>query len=95
MAIKTLPSPEEVGRRGKTIYDEKLRDLVETDENIGKFLSLDIDTGDYEIGPDRMDTTGRLLARNSDAEIYTVRIGYRAVGAIGGSLLRTAQKGRS
>ena len=41
-------SAEEIGRRGQEIYETKLRSRVETEENIGKIISIDVDTGDYE-----------------------------------------------
>ncbi len=40
---------EEIGRRGQEIYESRLRALLETEENIGKIVSIDIDSGDYEI----------------------------------------------
>ena len=40
--------PDEViDRRGTDWYETRLRDLVETDENIGKQLVIDIETGEY------------------------------------------------
>ena len=39
----------EIARRGKELYEKQLREQVETEENIGKLISIDIDTGDYEI----------------------------------------------
>jgi hypothetical protein len=88
MAIKTLPPPEEVGRRGEAIYEENLRDVVETDENIGKFISIDIYSGDYEIGTDRLDLADRLTARHPDAEICAMKIGYTSAVSMGGGFRR-------
>lgn len=45
-------SSEEIARRGRELYEHTLRDLVETEENIGKIISIDIETGDYEIDAD-------------------------------------------
>ena len=45
-------SGEEIGRRGQEIYQQSLQSLVETQENIGKIISIDIETGDYEIADD-------------------------------------------
>jgi hypothetical protein len=84
-------SGEEIGRRGQEIYDQTLRPLVETGENIGKIISIDIETGDYEIDDDLIKAGDRLLARHPDAALYGVRIGYDAVYAIGGSPRRTAK----
>lgn len=40
-------SPEEVESRGEEIYDQQIRNKVEAG-NRGKFVVLDIETGEYE-----------------------------------------------
>src|SRR2546428_201546 len=43
-------SNEEIARRGEEFYDHSIRDTVEAvDDNIGKILVLDVDSGEYEI----------------------------------------------
>ena len=81
----------EITRRGKELYEKRIRSLVETEENIGKIVSIDIETGDYEIGEDLISTGDRLFARHPGAALYGARIGYNAVYAVGGSLVRFAQ----
>jgi hypothetical protein len=88
MSNQTSMSLEEIVRIGEEIYQTKLRAAVEPG-NIGKLLSLDIFSGDYEINTDRLQNWDRLRERHPDAEIYTVRIGYNAVDTIGGRLQRT------
>ena len=81
----------EVGRRGQEIYEQRLRAQIETEENIGKLLSIDVETGDYEIGDDRtLDAPLRLHQKHPGAAVYTLRIGYNAVDALGGILERVA-----
>lgn len=82
-------SSTEITRRGKTLYDQRIRTLVETQDNIGKIVSIDIETGDYEVGEDLISTGDRLFARHPGAALYGARIGYNAVYAVGGSLVRT------
>ena len=84
-------SGDEIGRRGEEIYDNRLKEIVETEQNIGKIISIDIETGDYEVDEDPLVTGRRLLARHPGAAIYGKRIGYNAVYAIGGTLVRTAE----
>lgn len=90
-----MPHPrfrgEEIARRGEELYENDLRARVETEENIGKIISIDIETGDYEIADDALVTGRRLQAKYPDAAIYGKRIGYNAVFAIGGTLVRTAE----
>ena len=76
-------STEEIARRGREIYKQQLRSQLEPD-NIGKFLVIDIETGEYE-----MDADGELELRSPngqtevvDAVIDTGYNGYLAVTPI-------------
>ena len=80
---------EEIGRRGQEIYESRLRTLLETEENSGKIMSIDVESGDYEIGDDLVVAGRRLQQCRPDARMYGKRIGYNAVYAVGGSLHRT------
>jgi hypothetical protein len=80
----------EVARRGKKIYEQQIRAKVETQENIGKIISIDVESGDYEVDSDLLTTCRRLQARHENAVLWTERIGFNAVYAIGGTLTRTA-----
>ncbi len=79
----TRLSPEEVVRRGKELYESKIRAQVEAG-NKGKVLVIDVETGDYEIGEDSLPLSERLHAKHKDAALYAMRIGYPAFGRIGG-----------
>ena len=84
-------SSEQIGRMGKELYERSIRAIVESDENTGKLVSIDIETGDFEIGEDRsLDSARRLLFKHPGAAIYTLRIGYNAMYALGGVLERTS-----
>ena len=41
-------SEKSISERGQEIYDLKLRTIVETEENIGKIISIDVESGDYD-----------------------------------------------
>src|SRR5439155_3059506 len=82
---------EEIGRRGQEIYEQKLRALVETEDNIGKIISIDVDTGDYEIDHDLLRAGDRLRARHPGATLYAARIGYDAVYGVGGTVAKTVR----
>lgn len=73
---------EDVVARGKEIYKQQIQDKVEPVHN-GKFLSVDIETGDYEIGTDDLSPSMQLLNKRPDAVIYSLRIGFRAAHRIG------------
>ena len=84
-------SSKEIDRRGQEWY-ERLRPLVETPENIGKIISIDVESGDYAIADDLITAGDLVRARHPDAAMYGARIGYDAVYAVGGTLTRTTDR---
>jgi hypothetical protein len=82
-------SDQEITQRGKEIYEQQIRKKVEITENIGKIISIDIESGDYEIDSDLLATCRRLQVRHENAVLWTERIGFNAVYAVGGTLTRT------
>jgi hypothetical protein len=79
-------SPEEVARRGKELYAKIIRAQVETAENIGKIVSIDIETGEYEVGENLLIPSRSLQAKHPDAALWGERIGFDVVYAVGGTL---------
>lgn len=80
---------EEIARRGEELYENSIRAQVETEENIGKIISINIDNGDFEIDNDLIAACRRLQAKQANAVLWVERIGYEAVYALGGTLVRT------
>jgi hypothetical protein len=83
-------SDEEIAQRGQELYENQIRTQVETLENIGKIISIDVESGDYEIDDDLLTSCRRLQTRHSNPILWTERIGFNAVYAVGGTLTRTA-----
>lgn len=75
----------EIARRGQELYETKIRALVEAD-NIGKFLEIDVESGDYEMDKSEIAASQRLRQRHPDGAFYLMRIGYRAAYSLGGGL---------
>lgn len=75
-------SPQEVAARGEQIYEQRIRDQVEPDDK-GKFVIIDIKTGDYEIDRSDLAATKRALAKRPEAVLYGMRIGYPTTHRIG------------
>ena len=73
------------------IYDAELRHKVEPHQN-GKFLSLDVDTGDYEIHSSNVIASNRLHDRRPGARVFTFKIGYPTMGRFGGPRLPKGAK---
>lgn len=78
-------TPEEVEARGQALYEQRIRSAVEPEHN-GKFLVLDVETGEYEIDEDDLNATKRALAKGPNAVLYGLRIGYSAAYRLGGHL---------
>ena len=78
-------SPQEVEARGEEIFAQQIRQHVES-ENKGKFIVIDIETGDYEVDEDDYQATRRMLAKRPDAIIYGLRIGYPSAYTLGGHI---------
>jgi len=75
-------SKEEFARRGNEIYKGQIRSQVEAG-NYGKIVAIDIDTGAFEVADDSLTAAKQLLVRCPDAQIFGIRIGYRAVHRFG------------
>jgi hypothetical protein len=72
---------EEIATQGKALYEQQLRASVEP-EHIGKFLIIDIETGDYEVDEDDFAASRRTHAKHPDSAFFGMRIGYRTSGTI-------------
>lgn len=60
---------------GRAIYVKKIKPLM-TEEDIGKFVAIDVDTGDYEVDVQVSEALQRLKARNPDSALTAQRVGY-------------------
>ena len=76
-------SKEEFARRGDAIYEKDILPKLTT-KDVGKFLAIDIETGEYEIAADEMKAGDKLRARLPEAQIWMVRVGYASARSFGG-----------
>ena len=81
---------KEVASRGEAIYRREIRDRVEP-KHKGKFLVIDIETGEYEMNADDLVATKRLLAKHPNAAVYGLQIGSPTAYRIGGHFSVQAQ----
>jgi hypothetical protein len=73
---------EEIASRGKAIYEQQIRPKVEP-EQIGKYLVINIETGEYEMDDDEVAVSQRAYAKHPGAPLFGMRIGSGAWGRIG------------
>ena len=86
-SVKRRYSKEEFARRGDALYEKDVLPKLAA-KDIGKFLAIDIETGEYEIAADEMKAGDKLLARLPEAQIWMVRIGYASTHSFGGRQIR-------
>jgi hypothetical protein len=73
---------DEVVDLGKAIYQEKIKHLVEPAEN-GKFVVIDVESGDYELDEQIIPALDRLRDRHPNAITYAGRVGFRTAYNLG------------
>ena len=84
-------SGDEIVRRGLELYENDIRTKLETEENIGKMISIDIETGDYGVDKDPIVAADLVFARHPGAALFGAKIGYDAAFALGGTVTRTGR----
>ena len=57
---------------------------METEQNRGKFVALDIETGMWEMNADALTACDQLEARIPDSQTWLVRVGYAYLHQLGG-----------
>ena len=82
MARPDLTS-EEIAALGTKIYQENIRPLM-TKADIGKFVLIDVNSGEYEIDERDAEASVRLHRRLPDAFGFGLRVGYSAAYFFGG-----------
>ena len=76
-------APGEITARGETLYRERIFPELDPAET-GKFVAIDIESGDYEIDAEDPYACRRLLERRPQAVICGLRVGARAAYSFGG-----------
>lgn len=81
MSEPSKMSYEEQKRRGEAIYGAQIRHLI-APEDEGKFVLVDVFTGDYEIAERSVEARVKLRNRRPEAVIHTMRRHKTYVGRI-------------
>ena len=76
-------SGDEVVKRGRELYDREIRPKVEA-ENKGKFLVINVETGEYEMDADDVAAAKRARSRFPNAPLFSMRVGYPGAYRLGG-----------
>lgn len=78
-------------RLGREIYNRDILRKVK-DDHFGKYVAIDVLTGEWEVSEDEMDAVDRLRERCPDAvDVFCKRVGYRALVSFGGAVLEECE----
>jgi hypothetical protein len=75
-------SREEFARRGQELCEQTVRGSVQPGDE-GKFVAIDVDSGEHEMDRDDYRATERLLSRHPDAQIWLTQVGQPAAYRLG------------
>lgn len=70
---------KEIAARGTEIYETQLKSKMEP-QHIGKYLVIDVETGEYEIDENGEAASRRAYEKKPDGLRFGMRIGHRAWG---------------
>jgi hypothetical protein len=80
-------SPKKIARRSEELYERSVCEMVEPGHD-GRFLALDVSSGDHEVADEALSATVRLRERKPDAVLYLMRVSrpvaFRMRGGSGG-----------
>ena len=80
---------EETARRGDDIYEREIRPRL-SPEDEGKFVLIDVESGEYEMDRDEVAASDRLLARRPNARVWMRQVGSRYARRFGPRLKAVA-----
>jgi hypothetical protein len=83
----TSPDSNGMAEQAQKLY-ARLRNQIETPDNIGKLIVMEVESGDYEIDDKGIESSLRLQARYPEAKLYALRIGYKNAVSFCGVLER-------
>jgi hypothetical protein len=75
---------DELAALGADLFDRQVRPALKPEDD-GKFVAIDVETGDYELDQDDYAAIARLQSRKPAADIWLMRAGYPAAYRIGAS----------
>ena len=79
IAPRTL---DELALLGGKVFDGKVRPTLRPEDD-GKFVAIDVDSGDYELNEDDYSAVMNLKSRKPEADIWLMCAGYPTTYRIG------------
>jgi hypothetical protein len=78
----TKRTPDELAALGRDIFDRQARPTLRPEDD-GKFVAIDVQTGDFEMDVDDYAAVAGLRSRNPAADVWLKRVGYPTTYRIG------------
>jgi hypothetical protein len=78
---------EVIVQRGTALYEKTILPTLQQ-KDFGKFVAIDIETGEYEIARTEKRAGDQLRKRLPDSQIFVARVGYAAARGFGGRKVR-------
>ena len=75
-------SSNEIAERGQALYVREIQGSLAASDR-GKFLVLDIETGEYELDTDGLAAVQRARTKHPDGAFYVIRVGQSAAYRLG------------
>lgn len=73
---------DELAALGGSIFDRQVRPALRPEDD-GKFVAIDVETGDYEMDADDYAAVARLRSRKPAADVWLMRVGSPATYRMG------------
>ena len=77
-SANNLLNPEIIAEKGKKIYQEKLKDILERDHK-GEFVAIEVESEKYFLGKTPEEALGVAKKEFSDRIFHLIRIGFAGV----------------
>ena len=84
----------EFARRGDDAYARVVLPRLQPADD-GRFVALDIESGEFEIADDALSACDLLRTRLPDAQVWLVRVGSRTVNRVGAFSSEPTQRSRA
>jgi hypothetical protein len=81
-ATQTRRSLDELSRLGDVVFQRTVKSKLRPEDD-GKFVAVDVESGEYEIDEDDYTAVMRLRLRKPSADIWLIRAGYPTTCRVG------------
>jgi hypothetical protein len=78
----TKRRPDELAGLGADIFERRVRPSLRPEDE-GRFVAIDVETGDFEVDADDYAAVTRLRSRQPGADVWLMRAGYPTTYRIG------------